>query len=58
MNPARVLGPAIVGGEWASHWIYWVGPLVGGGLAALLYDLLYRKPELPHADPQYPPREV
>jgi aquaporin Z len=43
MNPARVLGPAIVGGEWTVHWVYWVGPLVGAGLAALLYDFLYSK---------------
>lgn len=43
MNPARVLGPAIIGGEWAAHWVYWVGPLVGAGLAALLYDFLYSK---------------
>ena len=41
MNPARALGPAIIGGEWAAHWVYWVGPLVGAGLAALLYDFLY-----------------
>lgn len=43
MNPARVLGPAIVGGNWADHWVYWAGPLIGGGLAALLYDYLYAK---------------
>lgn len=43
MNPARVLGPAIIGGEWNAHWVYWVGPLVGAGLAALLYDFLYSK---------------
>ncbi|WP_299426199.1 aquaporin [uncultured Meiothermus sp.] len=43
MNPARVLGPAIIGGEWAAHWVYWAGPLVGAGLAALLYDFLYSK---------------
>lgn len=43
MNPARALGPAIIGGEWAAHWVYWVGPLVGAGLAALLYDFLYSK---------------
>ncbi len=43
MNPSRVLGAAIIGGEWNAHWVYWVGPLVGAGLAALLYDFLYGK---------------
>ncbi|MFI5235399.1 MAG: MIP/aquaporin family protein [Gemmatimonadales bacterium] len=29
MNPARSFGPALVGGEWAGHWIYWAAPLLG-----------------------------
>ncbi|GLU12781.1 hypothetical protein SLE2022_294400 [Rubroshorea leprosula] len=40
MNPARAFGPALVGWRWHNHWIYWVGPLVGGGLAALIYEYL------------------
>ncbi|MYH67277.1 MAG: aquaporin [Dehalococcoidia bacterium] len=40
MNPARSLGPAIAGGEWSAHWIYWVGPVVGATLAVLVYSLL------------------
>ena len=43
MNPARALGPALVGGFWAHHWIYWVGPLAGGAIAGLLYSGLYLK---------------
>ena len=43
MNPARVFGPAVVGGYWANHWVYWVGPLAGGALAGLLYTSLYLK---------------
>lgn len=37
MNPARHLGPALLGGGLQNIWLYWIGPLVGGGLAGLVY---------------------
>jgi aquaporin NIP len=37
MNPARSFGPALLGGTWTGHWAYWVGPLAGAALGALLY---------------------
>ena len=40
MNPARSLGPALVGSEWRAHWVYWVAPMVAMVLAARMYDAL------------------
>lgn len=41
MNPAVSFGPALVSWSWANHWVYWAGPLIGGGLAALVYDTFF-----------------
>ena len=38
MNPARSFGPAIVMGIFEGQAAYWIGPLLGGIVAALLYD--------------------
>ena len=38
MNPARSFGPALVQGFWQWHWAYWVAPIAGGVVAAVLYD--------------------
>ena len=45
VNPARSLGPALVGNEWGDFWIYLVGPLVGGAIAALAHEVLYGRYE-------------
>jgi aquaporin Z len=37
MNPARALGPMLAGGHWADWWVYWIGPIGGGVVAAALY---------------------
>ncbi len=41
MNPARTFGPALAAGNLSYFWMYVVGPLLGGGVAALLYDRVF-----------------
>jgi aquaporin Z len=43
MNPARHLGPALLGGGLDNLWIYWVGPIVGSILAASCYKTFLEK---------------
>jgi MIP family channel proteins len=38
MNPARAFGPALASGHWTNHLVYWIGPLLGGALAALVHQ--------------------
>lgn len=40
MNPARSLGPAVAGGIWTAHWIYWVAPVTAMVMAVRIYDFL------------------
>lgn len=39
-NPARTLGPAVIGGVWTSHWLYWAAPVLGMVAAMRVYDAL------------------
>jgi aquaporin TIP len=44
MNPARAFGPQLVDGSWDDFWIWYAGPILGGAIAALLYELVYLRP--------------
>ena len=42
VNPARSTGPALVVGGWALEqlWMFWVAPIIGAALGALVYGLV------------------
>jgi len=44
MNPARAFGPELIQHEWKDAWVWYVGPFIGGVLAALSYEWLYLRP--------------
>ncbi|MGE5092430.1 MAG: MIP/aquaporin family protein [Bacillota bacterium] len=44
VNPARAFGPAVVSGVWVGHIAYWIGPIVGAVVAALLWDRVLLPP--------------
>ncbi|KAG8452719.1 hypothetical protein GDO86_004493 [Hymenochirus boettgeri] len=40
MNPARSIAPAAITGIFRDHWVFWIGPIVGGILASLFYNYI------------------
>lgn len=43
LNPARSFGPALVSSYWTNQYVYWVGPILGGLAAGLLYNFGFMK---------------
>ncbi len=41
MNPARWFGPAVVAGAWDDWYVWWIGPLIGAIVAAVLYRYVF-----------------
>jgi len=46
VNPARSTGVALYVGDWATAqlWLFWVAPIVGAALGALVYRVIGRTP--------------
>ena len=41
MNPARWFGPAVAAGVYDDWYVWWIGPLLGGIVAAVLYRYVF-----------------
>lgn len=44
MNPARSFGPALIAGVWTDQWLYWIAPVIGAIIGAMLYQFLRGEP--------------
>jgi MIP family channel proteins len=53
MNPARHFGPMIIQQDWTNLWVYWVGPIAGAIVAALIYTRVVA-PDLDDAGDEAP----
>jgi glycerol uptake facilitator-like aquaporin len=42
MSPGRWLGPAVASGFYDNWWVYWLGPLLGGVIGAVVYEYVFR----------------
>jgi MIP family channel proteins len=47
MNPARVFGPALAAGFWKDHFVYWLGPMLGGALGGFVYRIFMERTPAP-----------
>jgi MIP family channel proteins len=47
LNPARSFGPALATGDFSDLWVYFVGPILGGVIAGLLYKGIFEERKAP-----------
>jgi len=41
LNPARALGPAFVANKFELHWVFWIGPILGGICGAFCFQFIF-----------------
>ena len=56
VNPARWFGPAVASGAYADWYVWWVGPLIGAIVAAILYRYVFEGEADPGVSPATPER--
>ena len=54
MNPARWFGPAVASGTYADWYVWWIGPLLGAGVIALVYRYVWEERGEPEVTPATP----
>jgi glycerol uptake facilitator-like aquaporin len=55
MNPARWFGPALASGHWENWYVWWIGPLIGAILGAVIFRYALEgeaEPDVTPATPQ------
>ena len=56
MNPARWFGPAVASGAYADWYVWWIGPLIGAIVAAVLYRYVFEGEASAEVSPATPQR--
>jgi MIP family channel proteins len=54
MNPARWFGPAVASGTFADWYVWWIGPLLGAAIVALVYRYALEEAGEPAVSPATP----
>jgi MIP family channel proteins len=54
MNPARWFGPALASGHWDNWYVWWIGPLIGAIIAAVIYRYALEGEAEPDVTPATP----
>jgi MIP family channel proteins len=54
MNPARWFGPALASGHWENWYVWWIGPLIGAIVGAVIYRYALEGEAEPDVTPATP----